>query len=42
MVLVLLEIGQGDLDNSALEGVVGVLQTGGAVDEGLTDTIIIR
>lgn len=38
MVLVLLEIGEGDLENAALEGIVGVLQTGGAVDQGLADT----
>jgi hypothetical protein len=38
VVLILLEIGEGSLENTALEGVVGVLQTGGAVDEGLADT----
>jgi len=38
MVLVLLEIGERDLEYPALEGVVCVLQTGGAVDEGLADT----
>lgn len=38
VVLILLEIGQGDLDDASLEGIVGVLQTGGAVDEGLADT----
>jgi len=37
VVLILLEIGQGDLDDASLEGIVGVLQTGGAVDEGLAD-----
>jgi hypothetical protein len=38
VVLVLLEIGEGNLEYPSLEGVVGVLQTGGAVDEGLADT----
>ena len=38
VVLILLEIGEGSLEDTALEGVVGVLQTGGAVDEGLADT----
>lgn len=38
VVLVLLEIGERDLEYPALEGVVCVLQTGGAVDEGLADT----
>lgn len=38
MVLILLEIGEGSLEDAALERVVGVLQTGGAVDEGLADT----
>ena len=38
VVLILLEIGERDLEYPSLEGVVGVLQTGGAVDEGLADT----
>lgn len=38
VVLVLLEIGEGDFEDAALEGVVGVLETGGTVDEGLADT----
>lgn len=38
VVLILLEIGQGHLDDAALQGIVGVLETGGAVDEGLADT----
>lgn len=37
VVLILLEVGERNLENAALEGVVGVLQTGGAVDEGLAD-----
>lgn len=39
VVLILLQIGQGDLDDTALEGVVGVLETGGAVDQGLADAV---
>lgn len=38
VVLVLLEIGEGDLEYPALQSIVGVLETGGAVDEGLADT----
>lgn len=38
VVLILLEIGQRDLNDASLQGIVGVLQTGGAVDEGLADT----
>ena len=38
VVLILLQIGQRNLDNSALEGIVRVLQTGGSVDQGLADT----
>lgn len=38
MVLVLLKIGERDLEDAALEGVVGVLETGGAVHERLADT----
>ena len=39
VVLVLLEIGQGDLEDSSLQSVVGVLETGGSVNEGLADTV---
>lgn len=39
VVLVLLKISEGDLKDTALEGVVGILQTGSAVDEGLSNTI---
>lgn len=39
MVLVLLEVGKGDLKDPALESFVGVLETGGAVDESLSNTI---
>lgn len=37
VVLILLEIGKGDLEDTALESVVGVLQTSGAVDQGLAN-----
>lgn len=39
VVLILLQVRQGNLNDSALQGVVGVLQTGGTVDQSLTDTI---
>ena len=38
MVLILLQIGQRDLDNSALQSIVRVLETGGSVDESLSNT----
>jgi hypothetical protein len=38
VVLVLLEIGERNLEYPALQRIVGVLETGGAVDEGLADT----
>jgi hypothetical protein len=38
MVLILLKIGERDLDDTTLQSIVGVLETGGAVDEGLADT----
>jgi hypothetical protein len=38
VVLILLQIGERDLEYPALEGVVCVLQTRGAVDEGLANT----
>ena len=38
MVLIFLEIGERCLEDTALESVVGVLETGGAVYEGLADT----
>jgi len=37
VVLILLEIGERDLEYPALEGVVRVLETGGAVYEGLSN-----
>lgn len=39
VLLILLEISEGYLDDTSLQRVVGVLQTGGAVDEGLADTV---
>lgn len=38
VVLIVLEVGEGNLEDTALEGVVGVLQTAGAVDQSLADT----
>ena len=38
MVLIFLEIGERDLEYPTLEGIVRVLQTSGAVHEGLADT----
>lgn len=40
VVLVVLEVGKRDFEDTALQGVVGVLQTAGAVDEGLADTVM--
>lgn len=40
MVLVLLQIGERDLDDPALQGIVRVLETGRSVDEGLTNATI--
>jgi hypothetical protein len=39
VVLILLQIGQGDLEYPALQCIVGVLETGGTVDEGLSDAL---
>lgn len=39
VVLILLQISQADLDDTALQGVVGVLETSGPVDESLADTV---
>jgi hypothetical protein len=38
VLLILLEVGEGNLEDTSLKSVVGVLKTGGAVDEGLSDT----
>lgn len=40
VLLILLQVSEGDLDDTALQGVVGVLETGGAVDEGLADAVV--
>lgn len=37
VVLILLQIGQRNLEDAALQSIVGVLETGGAVDQGLAD-----
>ena len=39
VVLILLQIGERDLDNPALEGIVRVLQTSRSVDQGLANTV---
>lgn len=39
VVLILLQIGQRNLEDSALQCVVCVLETGGSVDKGLSDTV---
>lgn len=38
VLLVLLEICKGALEDSAFESVIGILETSGAVDKGLSDT----
>lgn len=38
VLLILLEIGKRNLENAALEGVIGVLETSGTVDKGLSNT----
>ena len=42
VVLIVLEVREGDFEDTALQGVVGVLQTAGAVDQSLTDTFRFR
>lgn len=39
VVLILLQVGQADLNDTALQGVVGVLETSGPVDKSLADTV---
>ena len=39
VVLVLLEISERNLEYPALQSIVGVLETGGSVDKGLSDTM---
>lgn len=41
VVLIVLQVREGDLEDTALQGVVCVLQTAGAVDKGLADTLIM-
>lgn len=40
VVLIVLEIGEGNLEDSALQRVVGVLETSRSVDQGLSDTAL--
>lgn len=40
MVLVLLKVGERNFENTALESVVGVLETSGSVHESLADTAL--
>jgi hypothetical protein len=42
VVLVVLEISEGNLEDTALEGVVGVLETAGTVDQSLADTVFVK
>jgi hypothetical protein len=41
VVFVGLEVGERDFDDAAFEGVVGVLETRGAVDEGFADAVLL-
>jgi hypothetical protein len=38
VVFVVLKVGEGDFEDAAFEGVVGVFETSGAVDQGFADT----
>jgi hypothetical protein len=40
VVLILLQVGQGNLEDSSLQRIVGVLETSRSVDQGLSDTAI--
>lgn len=40
VVLILLQIRQRNLENPSFQSIVGVLNTGGPVDESLSDTVI--
>lgn len=42
VILILLEIGQGYLNNASLQRIVGVFQTGGAVDKRLANTVTVN
>ena len=39
VVFIFLQVGERDFEDTTFEGVVGVFETGGAVDEGFADTI---
>jgi hypothetical protein len=39
MVFIVLEVGERNLENSTLQRIIGVLETTGAVDQSLTNTI---
>jgi hypothetical protein len=39
VVLVVLEVGKRNFEDTALQGVVGVLETSGSVDEGFSNTL---
>lgn len=39
VIFILLEVGEGDFEYPALECVVGILETSGAVDEGFADSV---
>jgi hypothetical protein len=40
VVLILLEIGEGDFEYPTLKSIVGVFETGCAIDEGFSNTIV--
>jgi len=42
VLLALVQVSEGDLEDTALQGVVGVLHTLGAVDEGLADVANLK
>ena len=39
VVFILLEVGEGDFEDATFEGVIGVFETSGAVNEGFADTL---
>ena len=41
VLLIGLEIGERDLEDAALQGVVGVLETGRSVDKGFADSVVM-
>ena len=42
LLLVVVEVGEGELNNSALERVVGIFQTLGSVDKGLSSLGVLK